>query len=374
MKGAGPMLAPVFSGGPGGSGGSMRVLVLGYQNRTGVAETIQQLRPLIEQKVEVVQEDLTGKADLSCTEADIALVFGGDGSILRAVQQMGTHQLPVLSVNLGRLGFLAGLSRNDSLPDVLEKLSLLKRDHGPSWLEMLRGRDQNISPICGEIQSAESHSKAGRQCKDERHGCGEQYDMFGFSISSHRLLNCLVTLDGPQTSDSQPGISSFVMNEVTIQSADFHIVEVDIWADGEFLTTCHCDGLILGTPIGSTAHNLSAGGPILRPGLDAVVLSPVAPHSMTFRPIVDSAQRTFCFRLTSGSGKAAVVVDGTRIAEITAKETVYVTPSKNSLQMIELPGSSYFLKLQKKLGWGGHFVNVENRISGIDNTFGKESE
>jgi len=103
----------------------MRVLVLGYQNRTGVAETIQQLGPLIEQKVEIVQEDLTGKADLSCTEADIALVFGGDGSILRAVQQMGTHQLPVLSVNLGRLGFLAGLSRNDSLPDVLEKLSLL---------------------------------------------------------------------------------------------------------------------------------------------------------------------------------------------------------------------------------------------------------
>jgi len=334
----------------------MRILILGYQNRSGVAETIQNLRPQIEQKAEIVQEDLTGKADLSRTDADIALVFGGDGSILRAVQQMGTHQLPVLSVNLGRLGFLAGLSRDESLPDVLEKLSILKRTHGSGWLDLLRGRNRMF------------HGPAAGTVSEDIHG------LFGFSISSYPLLNCCVTLMESGSGTSCPPVSSFIMNEVTIQSADFHIVEVDIWADDEFLTTCHCDGLILSTPIGSTAHNLSAGGPILRPGLDAVVLSPVAPHSMTFRPIVDSAQRTFRFRLTSGSGKAAVVVDGMRIAEISANETVSVTPSRNFLQMIQLPGSSYFMKLQKKLGWGGHFANAENRISGNENHFEKEFE
>lgn len=302
----------------------MRVLILGYQNRPGVPETVQALRPTIEKHVEIVLEDLTGKMDLSNVEADIALVFGGDGSILRAVQQMGQHQIPLLAINLGRLGFLAELSRDDDLIAVLKKLSKQELSHGPGWLEALRN------------STSTSPSKI--------HG--------GFSISRNRLLNCTVRKNVGTASETK--ISSLVMNETAIQSAEFHIIELCIWADAECVTTCRCDGIILATPIGSTAHNLSVGGPILRLGLDAVVISPIAPHTLTFRPIIDSSLRTYRFHLTSDRTKTAVVVDGNQIAEITPTDEVEISPSPIEFQMLNVPGFSYYLRLQKKLGWGGH--------------------
>lgn len=296
----------------------MRVIILGYKNRAGVAETIAVLRPSIQKYAEIVQEDLTGTADLA--QADMALVFGGDGSILRAVQQMGARQLPILAVNLGRLGFLASLSRDDDLLAVLERLTRLEKTDGALWVENLQVH-------------------APKQ---------------DFSISSYRLLDCTVIKN--VGTEREMAISSLVMNETAIQSAAFHIIDVAIWADGESLTTCRCDGMILSTPIGSTAHNLSVGGPILRPGLDAVVISPIAPHSMTFRPIVDSAMRTYTMCLRPGSTEAAVIVDGRQIAEITPSDRVEINPSPIQFRMLNIPGFSYFTQLQKKLGWGGHLI------------------
>jgi len=301
----------------------MRVLILGYKNRPGVPETVQALRPTIEEHVEIVLEDLTGQADLSGVEADIALVFGGDGSILRAVQQMGKHQIPLLAVNLGRLGFLAELSRDDDLIAVLKKLGDQERNSGPNWLDSLRK--------CSFCSPGETHG--------------------GFSISCHRLLNCTVRKNVGTLQEAK--ISSLVMNETAIQSAAFHIIELRLWADEECVTTCRCDGIILATPIGSTAHNLSVGGPILRPGLDAVIISPIAPHSLTFRTLIDSSLRKYVFQLTSAGTATAVVVDGRQIAEITPSDFVEITPSPIEFQMLNVPGCSYYTKLQKKLGWGG---------------------
>jgi len=301
----------------------MKVLILGYQNRAGVPETVRQLRPMLLKHAQIAGEDLTGSADLSGIEADIALVFGGDGSILRAVQQMGRRQLPVLSVNLGRLGFLAGLSRDDDLIQILSQLQGLKDRLGSRWLDALRVRSSlKLSP-----------------------------DTHLFSISEYQLLNC--TIFQKMNTPNETQISSLVMNEVAIQSADFHIAEVRIWADEECLTSCRCDGMILSTPMGSTAHNLSVGGPILRPGLDAVVISPIAPHTLTFRPVVDSSQRTYRFRLDSHGGDTAVVVDGRLLAHISSHDMVEVFPSDVKFQMINVPGVSYYSKLQEKLGWGG---------------------
>lgn len=312
----------------------MRIIILGYQNRAGVAETVQALRPSIQKHAEIVLEDLTGKADLSTVSADVALVFGGDGSILRAVQQMGKHQLPLLAVNLGRLGFLAGLSRDDDLIAVLGKLEFLERKLGPAWLEELHE--------ASEFETWNQHLTS-RETE-------------GFSVSEYRLLNCSVLRQAGTSRESV--ISYLVMNETAIQSADFHMIEVCIWADEECLTTCRCDGMILSTPIGSTAHNLSVGGPILRPGLDAVVISPIAPHSMTFRPVVDSSLRTYGFQLRTEGIETAVVVDGCRIANISSADRVEVSPSPIQFRMLNVPGFSYYSKLQKKLGWGGHLTDI----------------
>lgn len=290
----------------------MRVIILGYKNRAGVPETIASLRPSIRKYVEITLEDLTGTADLSTADADLALVFGGDGSILRAVQQMGKHQLPLLSVNLGRLGFLAGLSRDDDLLSVLAQLAETSRNEKTLTLPE------------------------------------------GFTLSGHRLLKCALVRSYDGEKSEKTLASALVMNEVAIQSADFHMLELRLWADDECITTCRCDGLLLSTPIGSTAHNLSVGGPILRTGLDAVVLSPIAPHSMTFRPVVDSSLRTYRFHLVSSPGKTAVVVDGRKIGFLGVSDSVVVRPSDIRFQMLNIPGYSYYSKLQKKLGWGGN--------------------
>lgn len=301
----------------------MKVLILGYQNRAGVPETVRSLRPMILQHAQIAGEDLTGTADLSDVEADIALVFGGDGSILRAVQQMGRRQLPVLSINLGRLGFLAGLSRDDDLSRILGQLHGLSERLGSHWLDTLRARSSlKLAP--------NTHL---------------------FSVSEYQLLNCTIFQSVNTPEETQ--ISSLIMNEIAIQSADFHIIEVQIWADDERLTSCRCDGMILSTPMGSTAHNLSVGGPILRPGLDAVVISPIAPHTMTFRPVVDSSRRTYRFRLDSSGGNTAVVVDGRLLAHISSRDRIEVFPSDVHFQIINVPGVSYYSKLQEKLGWGG---------------------
>jgi len=103
-------------------GSAMRVVLLGFGKRPGVLEEAQRLRPIVERYSQVVATDFTGQADLSGVTADLAIVLGGDGSILRAARQMGQRQLPVLAVNLGRLGFLADLSP-DEFPDVLAQIS-----------------------------------------------------------------------------------------------------------------------------------------------------------------------------------------------------------------------------------------------------------
>ncbi|MDO4575985.1 MAG: NAD(+)/NADH kinase [Planctomycetia bacterium] len=298
----------------------MRVIILGYKNRPGVEETVDRLRPAIASHAEIVREDLTGEMPLDEIDADVALVFGGDGSILRAVKQMGTRQLPVLAINLGRLGFLA-----DTSQDEVEELLPILQEHiilcGPQWIE--RSLETNT---VGIPRAARTH----------------------FTVSEHLLLDCTVTkTDGTK-------LSALVMNEIAIQNASFHIMEVKLYADEEFVTMYRCDGLILSTPIGSTAHNLSVGGPIVRNDLQAIVISPIAPHTLTYRPVVDSAMRTYRVEVFSRHAQTSVVVDGTILCPIAPEDVVRIKPSPIRFRMLNVPGYSYYTTLQKKLGWSGH--------------------
>ena len=211
-----------------------RVVLLGFGERPEVLREADRLRPLIEYHARIVASDFIGRADLSGVEADVAIVLGGDGSILRAAHQMGPRQLPVIGVNLGRLGFLADLSPRE-LPEVL--------------------RD-----FC-----------AGR-----------------LSVEEHLMFECQV-LRAEQVHCQQLGL-----NEVAVQTGPpFAIMDVDLYVDSELVTTYSCDGLIVSTPVGSTAHSLSAGGPILRKDLEAFVILPISPHTLTNRPVVDSSQRVY---------------------------------------------------------------------------------
>ena len=209
-------------------------MILGYGRPELVVPEAQRLRPLVEQHADIVLVDLGEYTDLSRADADLAIVLGGDGAILRAARQMGYRQVPVLGGNLGRLGFLADLS------------------------------------------PAELVAAFPKVCAGE------------FRVTDHLMFECIV-LRGGEVLHKQLGL-----NETTVQQGlPFALLEVHLYVDAELVTTYSCDGLIVSTPVGSTAHNLSAGGPILRKDLQAFVITPISPHTLTNRPVVDSADRVY---------------------------------------------------------------------------------
>ncbi len=246
--------------------------------------------------------DLEFKADLSQVEADFAIVMGGDGSILQAAHQMGYHQIPILGVNLGKLGFLADLSPNDLL-------SVLPH-------------------VCQGFYKTVEHLMF--ECRVIRGG-----------KVLHQLLG---------------------LNEVSILAGrPFSILDVNLYVDAELVTTYSCDGLIVATPIGSTAHSLSAGGPILRKDLQAFVFLPISPHTLTNRPVVDSAERVFELVVNQPHEGTAVVVDGRELCGLAADDRVRVERAVPKFKLVEVPGRSYYRTLREKLGWGGRLRQEEKR-------------
>ncbi len=281
----------------------MRVIMLGFGGRLDVVREAERLRPLVEQYVEVAACDFTGDADLSQIEADLAIVFGGDGSILRAAHQMGCRQLPVIAVNLGRLGFLADLSPEDLLV-VLQSISE----------EDLQRR-----------------------------------------VVEHLMVECRVFRDGEEL-HRQLGL-----NEVTVlNGAPFGILDVHLYIDSELVTTYSCDGLIVSTPVGSTAHSLSAGGPILRKELQAMVISPISPHTLTNRPVVDSADRVYELSVANAQQETSVVIDGRVLARLQPADRVRVERAEPRFKLFSPPGHSYYRTLREKLGWSGR-LNLGHR-------------
>lgn len=270
----------------------MKLLVLGNGQKPGVEQEVAKLLPLIRSQAEVVAVDLFRKLDLSDYKADLALVFGGDGAIIRAVQQLGQQQLPILGINLGKLGFLA-----DCNPEQF-----------PSVLPILVGKQ--------------------------------------FSITTHLMYECVV-----QRGDQKRTFLG--LNEIVFHAdPPLHLVQIDLAIDGQNVARFSGDGLILSTPTGSTAHNLSAGGPILRAELDAFVITPICAHTLTFRPLIDEASRTYTVQLHPDSSLATLVIDGQERVSITTQEIVTLRKAPVKFQRVRIPGQNYYQTLREKLNWG----------------------
>ena len=271
---------------------SMRIFVLGNVNKPGVRAEAERLRPLLQQHAEIAVFDLLRERDLSQEHADLALVLGGDGAILRAARQMGYRQVPVLGINLGKLGFLADLS-----PDELRHC----------FPEVARGN---------------------------------------YRTTRHLMLEC--SLETPQ------GTMTFLgLNEVVIQAGPpFHMIDLDLSVDGERVSCYGGDGLIISTPIGSTAHSLSAGGPILGQELDAFVITPICPHTLTNRPVVESADKVYGVNILRDAAGTALVIDGQEIVPVRAGQRITVRKAPVTFQLVKVPGRSFYQTLRDKLHWG----------------------
>src|SRR5262249_45459019 len=196
--------------------------------------------------------------------ADLALVLGGDGAILRAARQMGYRQTPVLGVNLGKLGFLADLSPDD-LREVFPRV------------------------VQGD-----------------------------YRVTCHLMFECAA--EAPGQSQTFLGL-----NDLSVHAGrPFHMIDLDLIVDGETVSRFSGDGLIVSTPVGSTAHSLSAGGPILGQELAAFVITPICPHTLTNRPVVDSADKVYTIALRRTSPGTAVVIDGQETVPLTVEHRVTI--------------------------------------------------
>jgi NAD+ kinase len=271
----------------------MNVYVLGNAQRKGVAEEAGSLLPWLEQYCRVVVFDLHQQADLAAAPpADLALVLGGDGAILRAARQMGYRQVPVLGINLGRLGFLADLD-----PEQLRTC----------FPQVIRG---------------------------------------DYRVTQHLMFECVVEGEGATR-------TCLGLNEVVFHTLPpFHMLELDLHVDGEAVAKFRGDGLILSTAVGSTGHSLSAGGPILSQELAAFVITPICPHAVSYRPVVDSADKVFAITLGAASDTAALIVDGQEVLPLTCQHRVSIRRAPVTFGLVKVPGHTFYQTLRDKLRWG----------------------
>ncbi|MEX1012907.1 MAG: NAD(+)/NADH kinase [Waddliaceae bacterium] len=223
-------------------------------------------------------------------EIDFVITLGGDGTILRYMHNYPDYNIPVIGVNLGSLGFMADLVVTDIYPSLSNLLD-------------------------------------GKFCIQER------------------LMMRGVASDGKECSS----VNDFTFHRASIPS----LVELAIHVDGSYLNTFSGDGVIFATPCGSTAYSLGAGGPILTPNLEAFILTPICPHTISNRPIVLMPEQEIQIQYTSLHDPIEVHSDGIFIGKLKTGDIFRLTPSKKKFRLVTLPQTDYFSTLRCKLGWSG---------------------
>jgi NAD+ kinase len=227
-------------------------------------------------------------------KADMLIVLGGDGTILRAARELDGAPTPILGINLGNLGFLTSV-RSDELNVVTEQI--------------LRGA-YKISP---------------------RHTLEVAIWRRGRRIESHHALN----------------------DAVVSRAAYSRVVRVSVAVDDEWLTEYTCDGIICATATGSTAYSLSAGGPILLPTARACVLTPICPHVLSNRSVITGENSILRCRVTAADGELWFTVDGQVQRRMQVRDEMEVRAGKRQVRLVAPEGHEYFDVLRQKLKWSG---------------------
>jgi len=277
--------------------------------KQGVSEAIEEFLRFAKGKAEIVAS--YGIEDLKQTcmtdsqsedvkilkQCDFAIVFGGDGSIISTARNVSRASLPVIGVNVGKLGFLAEFS----VAELEDFFPSLKRGNVP--------------------------------------------------VDKRMMLKCRVFSDG-RCKDKDEKFCSAAINDIFITAGPpFRMIELKISVDGQPLAGCVTDGLIISTPTGSTAYNLSAGGPILSPKIEAIVITPICPHSLSFRPIVinaDSKIEVFGVKVNEGT---TISIDGQVSENLSINDVVRVEKEKSDFLIVNNPIRSKWDTLASKLSW-----------------------
>lgn len=224
---------------------------------------------------------------------DLIVVLGGDGTLLSVARQAGELRTPILGVNLGSLGFLTEITR-DELFTVLAQV--LKGD---------------------------------------------------FNVSERMRLDAFIRRDGQLVGRYR------VLNDVVInKGALARIIDMEAWVDDSYLTTFKADGLIIATPTGTTAYNLAAGGPVIYPGLHCLVISPICPHTLTNRPIIVSDEALIKIEVKFQDEDVVFTADGQEGMPLQGGDVVELRKSQQATLLVKSPTRDYFEILRTKLRWG----------------------
>jgi NAD+ kinase len=222
---------------------------------------------------------------------NLVLSVGGDGTFLETVLKVKDAGIPIAGVNTGRMGFLANISADEI---------------GNSIDMLVKG----------------------------------EYDVIG---------RCLLELTKP--SDIFGGNTSCALNEITIQKADLSMISINVFVDETHLNTYWADGLIVSTATGSTAYNLSVGGPILSPEDESIIISPIAPHNLTIRPIVLSGESRIRMVIEGRSNEYLATCDF-RSKKLPFSEEIHIVRSPLKIGTVMLKGRDFYSTLRNKLMWG----------------------
>src|ERR1700690_1609154 len=226
-------------------------------------------------------------------KADLLIVLGGDGTLLSAARALHGHSVPLLAVNLGGLGFLTTITL-DQLYPMLEAV--------------LRGE----------------------------HRVGERM-----------MLEAQIFRDG-KAGERQTALNDAVVNKGALS----RMLDFDLYVDGDHVGRYRADGLIVATPTGSTAYSLAAGGPIVQPGIDAFVITPICPHMLTNRPLVipDTSKMKIVF--SAADERVYMTLDGQIGYDLGSADRVVITKSEKKVTFVRPPRKTYFEVLRSKLRWG----------------------
>ena len=222
--------------------------------------------------------------------SDLVIVLGGDGTLLSIAHLAAEARVPVMGINMGRLGFLTEVPVTEI---------------GPSLDAFLSG-DPRV-------------------------------------ISTRWLLEVRA-----------PKLVSNCLNDTVITKGTLsRMIEFSIAVDGKEVATLKADGMIVSTPTGSTAYSLSAGGPIINPGVDGIVITPICPHTLSFRPMIMPSSSTVSLRLMTGGEEVYLTLDGQRGGGLFHNDVVEVRRSRLELKLVSSPFRNFYDLLKEKLNWAG---------------------
>lgn len=283
----------------------MRSLVLANSHKLREETSVQSILPIVKRYATVIDVITDDDQDLSGTDADMVLVLGGDGTLLSAARRLRGRQIPLLGINFGRLGFLAEFT-----PSELEHALKLAADGG---LTARPRMNIETSVIGGEVTA---------------------------------------DVDDPANIRAQRRFGATALNDAVLTAGEpFHMIDLEISANGHTGVRYSGDGAIISTPSGSTAYNISAGGPIISQELDCICVTPICPHSLAFRPMVISPDSVIQVRAVRVNPGTTLFCDGQARTRIVDGDRIIIRRSEHYVLIYDHPEHREWRSLAEKLHW-----------------------